>query len=794
MPRRKRRQPKKTVRRPRSRAGVIVALCLVVIAGLVGTMYGLTDQLVARRLAQGQRSAVPAVYSDAFELPARPLTPSRARAILTSRRYREVAGRPSSEGEFSIDGTILHLSTRGFADPDGRRALPQEVRFDLVAGRLTSASGRPLEVIELEPQIVAHLGGDSLRASSFTPLERIPAALTNAVIAIEDERFFHHFGIDPIGIARAMVANVLAGGFVQGGSTLTQQLAKNILLTPRRTIGRKIREAFAALSLERRLSKERILELYLNEVYFGQEGAVAIHGAPEAARTFFGKRIEDISVSEAALLAGLVQAPSAYAPRRHFKRALARRDIVLGKMRDLGFIDAATYTTAVRETPTVIAESTYRQVAPHFVAALRTALTDEFGDDAPLDSMVVHTGIDLDTQACAERAVANGLARLEKDFPRLKKGASPLEAAIVAIEPFSGKIRAWVGGRDFRRNQFNHVSQAVRQIGSTIKPFLYLTALDADLNSYKVATPISVLSDRPMRIDVRAQPTWEPENYAREFHGDVTLRYALEHSLNLPAVHVGQRVTPAALARTARLFRLGDRIDAVPALALGAADTSLLRLTAAYGALANGGVFVEPRVYTFALDGRGEVLAAVNVREARVAQESSVYVLNNILQGVLSRGTGKGARQFGFNGAAAGKTGTSNDTRDSWFVGFTPDLVAGVWLGFGDNRPTGLTGGRAAAPIWGEFMHCRAPSGDDVAFLPPPGVTFVRIDGRTGELASDHCPSEDVVQEVFVAGTEPRRYCRLHGGGEEAPPVASDAADDATPRRQRGLWESLFGG
>ncbi len=775
------------------RGRTVVVLALLVVGGLVGTMYGLTDRLVERRLNRETLGAIPAVYSDSVNLFPRPMNPDRVRALLLARRYREVTGRPGNEGEFAIASGVLELSTRGFNLPDGRQLLPQFVRFDLVKGTITSASGRELDSFILEPQVVAHLGGEALRASSFTPLERIPHSLRTAIVAIEDERFYEHLGVDPIGIARALVANIRAGGLVQGGSTITQQLAKNILLTPQRTVGRKVREAFAALSLERRLSKERILELYLNEVYFGQEGAVAIHGASEAAKSFFGKRIEDLSVGEAALLAGIVQAPSYYAPRRHPKRALARRDTVLAKMRDLGFIDAVTHDQAKKEASTFVAASTYRQVAPHFMAALRAELTTEFGEAAPLGEMVVHTGIDLDAQTCAERAVSSGLARLEKQFPRLKKGTTPLEGALVAIEPFSGKVRAWVGGRNFARNQFNHVSQAVRQIGSTIKPFLYLTALDAGLNSYKVATPISILSDRPLRIDVRAQPTWQPENYDRDFHGDVTLRYALEHSLNLPAVYVGQRITPATLARTARLFRLGEDIVGVPALALGAADTTLLRLTAAYGALANGGVFVEPRLYTFALDGRSEVIAAVGPREERIAAESSVYVLNNILQGAIDRGTGKGVRQSGFTGAAAGKTGTSNDTRDGWFVGFTPELVAGVWLGFDDNRPTGLTGGKGAAPIWGEFMQCLAPIRDEVKFVPPPGVNFVSIDGRTGGLAGVNCPEENIVQEVFVSGTEPREYCRLHGGDGEEAPERGGHDEYQPPRRQRGLWETLFG-
>jgi penicillin-binding protein 1B len=344
-------------------------------------------------------------------------------------------------------------------------------------------------------------------------------------------------------------------------------------------------------------------------------------------------------------------------------------------------------------------------------------------------------------QRCAEAAIEHG-AKIVSENPKLKDRKTSPEFALVALEPYSGLIKAWVGGKDFGVTQFNRVNQGLRQIGSTIKPFLYLTALDGSLNSYKVASAVSILEDQPHEVKLKHQAAWNPENYDHEFRGDVTLRYALENSLNMPALYIADRIGLAALRRTLTAFRLADAVQQVPSLALGALDTNLLRLTAAYGALANAGIYIQPRLYVSVLDEAGDKLATSELVEERVADDSATYVLTNILQGVLSRGTGKGARSAGFTRDAAGKTGTSNDARDAWFVGFTPNLVAGVWVGFDDNSQLGLTGGAAAAPIWGEFMRCSSSYLPSASFVAPAGISFIDIDARTGGRATDDCPRE----------------------------------------------------
>lgn len=434
-------------------------------------------------------------------------------------------------------------------------------------------------------------------------------------------------------------------------------------------------------------------------------------------------------------------------------------------------------------------------MAPFYTAALESELSQSIDlDTVSATGLAVYTGLDLGMQRCAEQAVESGLASLEATHPRLSNESHRIEAALVSIEPYSGLIKAWVGGRDFGTSQFNRVSQSVRQIGSTIKPFLYLSALDGTLNSYKVANPASILEDKPMELHVNNNQTWNPENYDHEFRGDVTLRYALEHSLNMPALYIAERIGIPALKRTLSLFKLAPQVQAVPALALGALDTNLLRLTSAYGALANGGIYIQPRMFVSALDGDGDRLSASTIAEERVSEESATYVLTNILQGVIERGTGKGARAKGFSRVAAGKTGTSDNARDAWFVGFTPNLVAGVWVGFDDNSPMKLTGGAAAAPIWGDFMKCSAPFFADASFIAPRNVSFVQVDARSGGVATDDCPRSDRIEEVFVTGTEPRQTCSLHGGEVPNNTSEGDRYNPGERPARGGFWTRILGG
>ena len=767
------------------------------------------DARVRKRIFSGTHSNIPAIYSAPLDLVGLLSRVSKDEktpkdfllSVLSKRRYLEITGKePSQPGEYSIVNDALTIVTREFKTPAGEVVPPKRSTLPLLPSKTETPSSNRQPQIFLEPEIISVIGSNDVRASTYTPLSKIPKHLQLAVLAIEDERFYSHFGLDLVGIARALATNIASFRLVQGGSTLTQQLAKNLVLSPKRKLSRKLMEIPAAISLEIHLTKDQILELYLNEVYLGQEGAVAIHGTPEASRTFFGKRVEQLTLAEAATLAGMIKAPSVLSPRKYAKKARSRRDTVLVKMKELGYIDDASYEAAVKTPLMTIQHPRHKRAAPYFVAAVEHELEKTVELSAARSSGVsVYTGLELGMQQCAETAIANNLAKIEAGYPRLKRAHAKLQGALVAIEPYSGLVKAWVGGRDFSISQFDRVNQGTRQIGSTVKPLLYLTALDGTLNSYKVATATSILEDKPMEISLRRQATWIPENYDHDFRGDVTLRYALENSLNMPAIYVAQRVGIPALAKTLERFGLGEKLPKVPSLALGAVDATLLQLTSAYGALANSGVFTHPRLFTSARDEDDEQLATSTIREEVIADGNAVFVLTSIMEGVLDRGTGKGARAAGFSRPAAGKTGTSNDARDAWFIGFTPNLVAGVWVGLDDNSPLGLTGGGIASPIWGEFMKCASPYFRDSSFVAPRGIIEVSVDSKSGQRAGPDCPTENIRTEVYIRGTEPHSLCLDHSPEPpRLPPPGADRIEprlpdiEEQPKRDRSFWDSLF--
>jgi penicillin-binding protein 1B len=760
----------------------VILILLTTFTAVFGTaslvyLYKATDELVVENLSTLGSSKVSAIYSEPFMIfQGQKSSEDALRRQLTKRQYGVSLEDPKEIGEYKFDGSVLKIFTRSFTQPNGQTRDPALIWYNFQSGSIINKLDLLKKELVLEPIPIASLGGEEVRASRYKKLTELPPFLPKAFLAIEDQRFYSHFGIDPFGIFRAMMKNIAARRFVQGGSTITQQLAKNLFFTSQKSLTRKIKEAFAAVSLERHLSKDKILELYLNEVYFGRDGSVSVHGVSEAASSFLNKKIEDITISEAATLAGMVKAPSTYALRKNLKKALERRDVVIQEMMDASFITADAAKEAKAQKIVVSTVNQHRQIAPHFMSQLESELSKAIDMEGAIASGIsVFTGIDREYQQCAETAISEGVAALEKNHPSLKRKDVPLEASLVSIEPFSGLVKAWVGGRDFSKNQFNHVSQAERQIGSTIKPFVYLTALSPEFNSYKVATPISILGDEPISIKVPGG-AWEPQNYDKKFRGDVTVRYALENSLNVPAVYLSQRVGIPNIVDVLKRFHVSNSIDPVPSLALGALDTTLLRITSAYSALANGGKYVHPRLFSSVISRDGQLSMSVPIEEETVADEGAVYILTNIMQGVVERGTARGIRSGGFSGTAAGKTGTTNDARDAWFIGFTPNLATGVWVGFDDNKKIGLTGGVAAVPIWTSFMKCIQPYLEDNQFLAPPSVVTRTIDTATYRVIDPACPaSGNEKPEVFLKGTEPETTC---SSGEELnlpPPVDDDS-------------------
>jgi penicillin-binding protein 1B len=771
---------------------IVVTLALTTLVFLtvaIGYVWHI-DSTVVSKLEITRTARIPTLFAEPFTLnPGTSLPFKILKSELELRGYSETPLVPERPGEYFLvkSGSFTIFARESFS-PNGLLIPAQrfELKFEKERVYLNPRS-RPMV---LEPLQFARLGQGDVRLAKYISLNQIPLHLQRAVLAIEDERFYSHHGVDLEGIARAMLINLRAMAWVQGGSTITQQLAKNVLLTPAKTIGRKLNEMAVAIALERRFSKDQILEWYLNEVYIGQEGSFAIHGVSEAAQTFFSKKLDEINIAEAALIAGIIQAPSAYAPRRHLDRAINRRNIVLLKMRENGFIneteEALARDTRPHITPPVEQRS---KLAAHYVEAVKKTISDFVNLDSSQVGFNIFTSLHLPLQQCAENAVDQGLTELLQK----KRVKAAIEAGLLVIEPHSGKIKAWVGGKDYALNQFDHVMQAKRQIGSTIKPFLYLTALDRSLNNYKVATASTVLPDQPMRFISDTQPTWEPENYDKKYRGDVTLRYALEHSLNLPAVYLADRVGLNNFATVIKNFRISDKPLAIPALALGATDTSLLALTAAYGALANSGNYVAPRLFISVVNQDGQVVAKQDLLEEAVANQDAVYVLTDILQGVVERGTAASLRRLGVTREVAGKTGTSNEARDGWFVGFSPNIVAGVWVGYDDNSVLGLTGAQAAIPIWSAFMKCADPFIEPLQFIPPNSVIFASVDTQSGGLATADCPSQDLVKELYIKETEPTLPCPLHSSITDNQKDTDIDANTPQDEERPGFWGRIFG-
>ncbi len=763
---------------------------LFVAAVGVGSLYA--RDLVLKRLAANSRAAASVVLARPFTLQVNDDI-NRVNLVSRLRRlgYVELETPPELPGQYHLSPNSIEIITRERIDFEhaGGKLPGAQVSVALNNSRVTAINQAAATIPSLtfEEEVIAPLSNSLTRASSPKPLQVFPPQLVQAVLSIEDERFYSHFGLDLIAITRAMLVNIQHRRLVQGGSTITQQLAKNLFFTNERTLSRKLLEVFAAPVLEATYSKNQILELYLNEVFLGQEGNVAIHGFGEAAESFFGKDVSQLSLIESATLAGIIKAPSKFSPRQHPQKAFERAQVVLEKMHDLGHIDDKALAAAKAQPPAVQQAKRSRRVAPYFIDFVRRTIENDL-DLSSMNSHViqVHTGIDAEYQICGEQAIETGLLALEKQYPRLRKKKKKVQAALVSVVPHSGEIRAWVGGREYGENQFDRISSAKRQPGSAFKPFVYLTALDRSLNSYRVARTTSILADEPLSLNIPGSGIWEPQNYDKEYRGEVTLRYALTHSLNVPTINLAQKVGVEAIAHTAALFGFGKDLPAVPSLALGAGEVTPLELARAYAAIANGGMLLNLRpILALSADESAAVFARTPLSEAVVASKQAVFVLTDILRSVVEGGTGNSVRRAGFKRPAAGKTGTTNDMRDAWFSGFTPSLLSIVWVGYDDNTPLGLTGGQSAAPIWADYMKCVQDMEPELDFVAPEGVVYRQIDAPTGRLASASCGGPSVT-ELFVEGTEPVSTC------DEAMPENDALPSGLPPARSGGFFERIF--
>lgn len=605
------------------------------------------------------------------------------------------------------------------------------------------ASGRSREV--------ARVYGADWRPTPPLLIDEIPPHVANAVIAAEDVRFRRHFGIDPIGIARAAFANVRAGGIAQGGSTIPQQIIKQRFLSQERQWRRKIVEMILAVALDARYSKDDILELYLNDVYLGHYAGSPILGVDEAARLWFAKAPSALRVDEAALLAAMIRAPNRDNPQKRPEVARARRDAVLEVMRDRAWIDDAQYREAIARDVGAPRGSLTEQPYPYYLRALRAEVVRAVGArNVVAGGLSIDCEIDPAAQRAAERSVSSGVARLRSRFRWIRDQArqDPLQAAVLSVDPRTGGIRALVGGSDFHRSPFDRTSQMRRQPGSAFKTFAYLAAIAS-----KRATTSTLLLDAPVKVKLSSDEVWEPHNYDQTFRGRVTLREAFERSLNVPTVRLTNTIGISRVARTAENFGFTD-VHAVPALPLGVGEVTMRELTAAYTAFPNLGERVEPFLLRGVRNRKDETLFTHVPKRKRVVDASSAYVVHTLLRGVVRRGTATRLKRYGL-GFVAGKTGTTSDYRDAWFVGYTKNMVTTVWVGFDRGAPLRLSSSEAALPVWGSYMS--AVPQDPANPKAPDGVTFRDIDPESGMLWREGCPGP--IEEVFLDGTAPTREC-----------------------------------
>ena len=685
--------------------------------------------------------------------------------------YHPVDGHPRTPGEYSFRFRALEIYLNAFDYPAGRtEAMPLRVKIGFGrVGRVEDLStGDTLERAQLEPEPLGTLSGNVREERLAVSIDDLPRALLDAVVAVEDRRFYGHAGIDARALLRAFLANVKSGEVVQGGSTITQQLAKNLYPNGgQRTVTRKIWEALAALSLEALHAKDEILERYLNQVYLAQRGPTSIIGVGAAARHYFGKDARYLDLPESALVAGLIQSPGRYHPYRHLREARERRNLVLRLMVDEGFIteeqrrEASDAPLRLRSEPPADARQ-----APYFIDYVAQQLQEQgLRDPASRLGIRVFTTLDPLLQARAEKILEASLRQYEATYSHLRPlPGGELQGAFVALRPSDGSILALVGGRSYGRTQFNRIAQAHRQPGSAFKPFVYLAGFQkAQEERGPLFTAATVLDDSPLVMEVSGQP-WAPQNFDQEYRGPVSARQALALSLNVPTIRAAEAIGLKDVVRTARRSGIESPLEPVPSIALGTFEVVPLELAAAYTTIANLGTRVWPRAIVAVVDDSGKV-SEVPVRlPQEAATPQSAYLTLDLMRDVVRYGTGAGISAFGVEGEIAGKTGTTDDGRDAWFVGFNPDFLGLSWVGFDNNRPLRLGGSTLALPIWAQIAR-RAGLDADRRWEKPPGIVEEEIDPTTGQLAAGRCP--ETATEIFIDGTQPPE-CESHHGGFES--------------------------
>lgn len=780
---------------PWGKAFLITVAVLATLGASVATyLYVHYSNLVTEKL----RAGAFANTSMLFAAPQRiatgdPATPAEIATILRRSGYSE--SKNSAMGYYILRPDAIDI----YPGPDSYfRRDPGVIKFNgaRVSQIISLQDNTEIPTYLLEPELITNLFDKQRQKRRIVKFEDIPEVMRKAILGAEDQRFFGHVGFDPIGIVRAALVDLRGRRHQQGASTLSMQLARTLMLdSNERTWRRKLSEVFITLQLEQKLTKQEIFEYYANTIYLGQRGSFSIHGFGEAANVFFAKDLSQITLPEAALIAGQVQSPNARNPFRYPDRARTRRNVVLGMMRADGLIAQQEYDEAIAAPVKLVGEGTESTDAPYFVDLVNDTLQSRFQDhDFQTSSYKVYTSFDMDLQRDAAAAIRAGLAEvdpiLKKKFPGYGQTVPEAQVALVCLDPHTGGIKALVGGRNYGTSQLNRTLSR-RPPGSAFKPLVYTAALNTAISDPSNAlTPVSTFVDEPTTFYYDNDKTYEPSNFHEVFYGKVTLRYALTKSLNIPTVKIAEKVGYRTVLDLAQRDGLTMDTWATPAIALGSVGVTPIEVAGAYTAFANRGEWTKPNFIEEIRDQKGASIFQSAPEKRPVLDPRVAYIMTNIMEDVLRTGTGAAVRSRGFALPAAGKTGSS---RDAWFAGYTSKLLCIVWVGFDDYRDVKTEGARAALPIWTEFMkraHQHRMYKNVSGFDAPDGVVSAEIDPDSGQLATGSCPN--VKTEVFIAGTQPVNLCRLHGSGstqvaswdtpEPAPAPPAQASDPRAAR------------
>lgn len=766
--------------------------------------YSYYSRVIDRKLSGEIFKNTAQIYAAPYRIyPGQKLTAEAVVGRLQRAGFDTADKGPNDDGVYEVNGNKITIRPKV---GDAMRLEFQKASL----GKIWKVGAGEAGEAWLPAELVTNLFDVTREKRRVVEFKELPKQLVDALIAAEDQRFYKHWGLDPVRIAGAMIANVRDTDRLQGGSTITQQLARMFFLNLDRSLRRKIAEAFIALILEQRLTKEQILTMYMNDIYLGQRGSFSVHGFGEGAAAYFGKDLGELTLAESATLAGIIPAPNAFSPTKYPDRAKNRRNLVLAAMHSIGTISDKELEDAKNAEIKVAPLKVDASDAPYLVDFIRDELLKDFSDEALInDNLRVYTSLDPDLQKAAVDAVEKGLKFVQDQFALRNKGKKNPEklpmpqAAMIALDPHTGEIKAMVGGSDYGASQYNRITQAFRQPGSIFKPFVYAAAFetafdgrpatpepstegakpegtaptsaeaaskpaggDSQFESFRregIVTPLTTLIDEPTTFIYDNDRTYEPNNYKQQYRGLVTVRTALQHSLNVPTIKVAERVGYERVANFARRAGLNAKIKGYPSVALGAFEVTPIEMAGAYTAFANEGMRIQPHALLRVKSADGHVNKAYKYDPQEIIRPELAYLMTHLMAGVIDSGTGAGVRARGFTLPAAGKTGTS---RDGWFAGYTKDILAIAWVGFDDNRDLNLEGARSALPIWTEFMlkvnQLYPPRDTDrMYFEPPPGIEFARIDADSLMLANPSC--ENTFEEAFIAGTAPTSYCPLHG-------------------------------